>query len=79
MRQSSIAVMGMISLLLLGYPATAADFKSSALKDGRIVISISGDVAEGDSDAFKAGQTPRCFAIKANFTSIPSRSRPRPF
>src|SRR5215217_6252332 len=25
------------------------------------------------------GQIPRCFATKANFTSIPSRSRPRLF
>ncbi len=24
-----------------------------------------------------AGQIPRCFAMKENFTSIPSRSRPR--
>jgi hypothetical protein len=38
----------------IGYPATAAELKSSALKDGRIIISISGDIAEGDSDAFKA-------------------------
>jgi hypothetical protein len=38
----------------IGYPATAADLKSSALKDGRVVISISGDIAEGDTDAFKA-------------------------
>src|SRR5262245_51741474 len=26
-----------------------------------------------------AGQIPRCFAMKENFTSIPSRSRPRLF
>jgi hypothetical protein len=52
MRQSSVAVLAMI--LMVGYSATAAELKSSALKDGRIVISISGDIAEGDSDAFKA-------------------------
>jgi len=39
---------------LVGYPANAADLKTSALKDGRIVIAISGDIGEGDTDAFKA-------------------------
>jgi hypothetical protein len=34
--------------------ALAADVKSSALKDGRIIISISGEIAPGDLDAFKA-------------------------
>lgn len=34
--------------------AIAADVKSSALKDGRIIISISGEIAPGDLDAFKA-------------------------
>jgi hypothetical protein len=37
-----------------GPPATAAELKSAALKDGRIIVSISGDIAEGDTDALKA-------------------------
>jgi hypothetical protein len=55
MGRRSIAVLGMIWIISwVGYPAAAADLKSAALKDGRIVISISGDIAEGDTDAFKA-------------------------
>lgn len=55
MRRSSAAVLGMIWVIPWGiYPAAAADLKSAALKDGRIVISISGDLTEGDTDAFKA-------------------------
>jgi hypothetical protein len=38
----------------MGSPATAAELKSAALKDGRIIVSISGDIAEGDTDALKA-------------------------
>jgi hypothetical protein len=34
--------------------ASAADLKPAALKDGRIVISISGEIAAGDSDGLKA-------------------------
>jgi hypothetical protein len=35
-------------------PASAAEFKSTTLNDGRLVISISGELADGDTDAFKA-------------------------
>jgi hypothetical protein len=34
--------------------ALAAALKSSTTKDGRIIVSISGEIAEGDTDAFKA-------------------------
>jgi hypothetical protein len=54
MRRRSIAVLGLIWTSWVEHPATAADLKSAALKDGRVVISISGDIAEGDTDAFKA-------------------------
>src|ERR1700730_3857825 len=37
-----------------GYPATAADLKAAALKDGRVVITISGDLDEGDARALGA-------------------------
>src|SRR5437867_8400652 len=35
-------------------PSIAATFKSIATKDGHILISISGEIAEGDADALKA-------------------------
>src|SRR5260370_18013409 len=54
MKRSSAAVLGIMWTVWIGHPATAADLKSAALKDGRIVISISGDIAEGDNDGFKA-------------------------
>jgi hypothetical protein len=38
----------------VGSPATASELKSATLKDGRIIVSISGDIAEGDTDALKA-------------------------
>ena len=31
------------------------------------------------SHIHRTGQIPRCFATKANFIALPSRSRPRPF
>jgi hypothetical protein len=37
-----------------GFPAPAADLKPSTTKDGRIVISISGELVEGDTNSFKA-------------------------
>jgi hypothetical protein len=54
MKRSSGVVLGMIWIVWTGYPATAAGLKSAAMKDGRIVISVSGEIAEGDTDAFKA-------------------------
>jgi hypothetical protein len=36
------------------WQASAASLKPSVTKDGRIVISISGEIAPGDTDAFKA-------------------------
>jgi hypothetical protein len=51
---SGAMLLGMIWAVWIGYPATAAVLKPAALKDGRIVISISGDIAEGDTDAFKS-------------------------
>ena len=35
-------------------PAQAANWKSSVTKEGRLVVSISGEITEGDLDAFKA-------------------------
>ena len=32
----------------------AANWKSYATKDGRIVVSISGEITEGDTEAFKS-------------------------
>ena len=55
MTRRSAVKLGMIGIISCGaYPATAADLKSAALKDGRIVISISGELSEGDTDGFKA-------------------------
>jgi len=34
--------------------ASAATWKSSTTKDGRIVVSLSGEITEGDTEAFKA-------------------------
>lgn len=33
--------------------ATAADFKSAVLKDGRVVVSITGEISPGDTDSLK--------------------------
>jgi hypothetical protein len=38
----------------VGGRASAADVKASALKDGRVVVSISGEIVPGDADTFKA-------------------------
>jgi hypothetical protein len=53
-RQSFVATVGIIWLLSSASSTNAADLTSSALKDGRIVIALSGDIAEGDTDSFKA-------------------------
>ena len=37
-----------------GFPAAAAVMKSSATKDGRIIISITGEIVDGDTESFKA-------------------------
>jgi hypothetical protein len=54
MKVSSWALVGITLAICVGLPANAAVLKTSALKDGRIVISVTGDIAEGDTDAFKA-------------------------
>jgi hypothetical protein len=38
----------------LVHPTLAADFKSTAAKDGRVLVILSGEIIEGDSDALKA-------------------------
>ena len=65
-----------------GWLYVAAVGRSVLAARGRLVDERSDDSAArhrcpGDGDP--AGQIPRCFAMKANFTSIPSRSRPRLF
>jgi hypothetical protein len=47
-------ILGMMLAPLSVYQASAATLKPFAMKDGRIVISISGEIAEGDTDSFKA-------------------------
>jgi hypothetical protein len=54
MKRTAAAVLGILGIVLMGYPAPAAELKSIALRDGRIVVSISGELAEGDTGAFKA-------------------------
>jgi hypothetical protein len=54
MKVGSWALVGITLAICVGLPANAAVLKTSALKDGRIVISVTGDIAEGDTDAFKA-------------------------
>jgi hypothetical protein len=58
-RQSFVTAISIFWLLSSACWTNAADLKSSALKDGRIVISLSGEIAEGDTDTLKA-------AIKAS-------------
>jgi len=53
MRPIPLAVLGLIGIISLGCGASAAEMKSAALKDGRIVISISGELTDGDTEAFK--------------------------
>jgi hypothetical protein len=43
-----------IVLASVGSIAMAADLKPSTLKDGRVIIAISGEISPGDSDALKA-------------------------
>ncbi|WP_149530680.1 hypothetical protein [Tardiphaga sp. P9-11] len=45
---------GILFLVWFTTGAFGADVRSAALKDGRIIIVISGDIAPGDLDAFKA-------------------------
>jgi hypothetical protein len=48
---------GLIALLLtwsISDQTQAANWKSSTTKDGRIVVSISGEITEGDTEAFKS-------------------------
>jgi hypothetical protein len=46
--------LGVVFTAWAGLPAPAAVLKPAATKDGRIVVSISGELAEGDTDSFKA-------------------------
>jgi hypothetical protein len=52
MKVYSLVALGMMGTMWF-CPVSAADLKSATLKDGRIVVSISGDITEGDSDALK--------------------------
>jgi len=54
MRKRCRTVLAILLTWSTVYPASAANFKSAAMKDGRIVISISGEITEGDTDGFKA-------------------------
>src|ERR1700733_8615858 len=54
MRPISVAVLGLIGIISTGHGARAAELKSAVLKDGGIAISVSGELTEGDTDAFKA-------------------------
>jgi hypothetical protein len=49
-----VVSLGVMFTAWTALPAPAAVLKSAATKDGRIVISISGELVEGDTDAFKA-------------------------
>jgi hypothetical protein len=53
MRPIPIAVLGLIGIISTGYGARAAELKSAVLKDGSIAISVSGELTEGDTEAFK--------------------------
>jgi hypothetical protein len=46
-------VVGIMLAAWMTYPAAAATLKPAATKDGRIVISLSGEITEGDAEAFK--------------------------
>ncbi len=54
MKLTSSAVLGIAWAACFAFPATAGILKTTALKDGRVVISVSDEIAEGDTDAFKA-------------------------
>jgi hypothetical protein len=54
MKQGLNAVLVATLTLSISHQAQAASWKSSATRDGRIVVSISGDITEGDTEAFKA-------------------------
>jgi membrane-bound ClpP family serine protease len=46
-----------VAALLALMPVTsgsAADLKQSTMKDGRVVVSISGEIADGDTDRLRA-------------------------
>jgi hypothetical protein len=47
-------VAAVLAMAPAGWQASGASLKSSVTKDGRIVISISGEITPGDTDAFKA-------------------------
>ena len=52
-RRLKAALLGALAAAM-ATQAMAASLKPSTMKDGRIVILISGEITEGDSDAFKA-------------------------
>src|SRR4051794_25650113 len=44
---------GAVVALLIVVQASAAEFKATTTKDGRVVVSITGEISEGDTDTFK--------------------------
>ena len=54
MRTSYCTILGALLILSMIAPAMSATLKPSSTKEGRIIVSISGEIAEGDTDSFKA-------------------------
>jgi hypothetical protein len=49
---SKMLFVAAIALIFAAKPAVSATIKISASRDGRVIISITGEIAEGDSDTF---------------------------
>ena len=53
MRLTLVVLLGLLMPFAVDLEVDAADLKVTAAKDGRLVITLSGELAEGDADAFK--------------------------
>jgi hypothetical protein len=53
MKQANVFLLAMLTWLICDR-AQAAEWKSSITRDGRVVVSISGEITEGDTEAFKS-------------------------
>jgi hypothetical protein len=47
-------IFALFSLFAILHSASAAEFRSFTAKDGRVLVSVVGEIAEGDADRFKA-------------------------
>jgi hypothetical protein len=55
-RRFKLSALTIITGASLSFVASAAEVKSVVAKDGRVIISISGEIVAGDADNFKSAK-----------------------